>query len=149
MQPIQTTTSLQIKQCVTQPKQVLRGTLLKAKWVSKHPVTSKHCCMKGQLNILGEYLKWSRTQKWTLAVNLLTLGPSSMCVAFFVRQDQMNTRGSWWYIEVLWSEIIGLCKKLNIIYNIITCNPEPRGNGAERCPVRERIILLNWFFLVN
>ncbi len=24
---------------------------------------------------------------------------------------------------VLWSEIIGLCKKLNIIYNIITFNP--------------------------
>jgi len=31
----------------------------------------------------------------------------------------MNTHGSWWYNEVLWSEMIGLCKKLNIIYNII------------------------------
>ncbi len=40
---------------------------------------------------------------------------------------QINTRGSWWY-EVLWSEMISLCKKLNI-YNIITCNPEPEANG--------------------
>ncbi len=41
----------------------------------------------------------------------------------------MNPSGSWWYIVVLWSETIGLCKKLNIIYNIITCNPEPQANG--------------------
>ncbi len=41
----------------------------------------------------------------------------------------MNTRGSWWYIEVLWREMISLCKKLNIIYNIITCNPEPQADG--------------------
>ncbi len=34
-------------------------------------------------------------------------------------------------IEILWSKTIGLCKKLNIIYNIITCNPEPQANGAE------------------
>ncbi len=25
--------------------------------------------------------------------------------------------------------MIGLCKKLNIIYNIITCNPEPQAKG--------------------
>ncbi len=34
------------------------------------------------------------------------------------RLDTGNTRGSWQYIEVLWSEMIGLCKKLNIIYNL-------------------------------
>ncbi len=32
-------------------------------------------------------------------------------------------------IEVLWSETIGLCKKLSIIYSIMTCNPEPEANG--------------------
>ncbi len=41
------------------------------------------------------------------------------------RQDKINTHGSWQYIEVLWSKTIGLCKKLNIIHNIIACNPEP------------------------
>ncbi len=40
----------------------------------------------------------------------------------------INIRGSWWYIEILWSETIGLCMKLNIIYNIIICNPEPEAN---------------------
>ncbi len=25
--------------------------------------------------------------------------------------------------------MIGLCKKLNMIYNIITCNPEPQENS--------------------
>ncbi len=66
-----------------------------------------------------------------------------------IRQHKMNPRDSWWYIEVLWSETISLCKKLNIIYYIITCNPEPQTNGLEWCPVHERIILLNRFFLVN
>ncbi len=41
-------------------------------------------------------------------------------------QHKMNARGSWWYIDVLWIETTGLCKKLNIINNIITCNPEPQ-----------------------
>ncbi len=41
-----------------------------------------------------------------------------------IRQHKINTCDSWWYIEVLWSWTIGLCKKLNIIYYIITCNPE-------------------------
>ncbi len=43
----------------------------------------------------------------------------------------MNTRGSWRYIEFLWCETIGLCKKLNIIYNIINflCNSEPQAAG--------------------
>ncbi len=36
-----------------------------------------------------------------------------------------------------------------IIYNIITCNPEPQANCLEWCPVHERIILLNRFFLVS
>ncbi len=52
-------------------------------------------------------------------------------------------------IEGLWSETIGLCKKLNIIYNIIPCNPEPQANGPECCSVHKRIILLNRFFLVH
>ncbi len=46
-------------------------------------------------------------------------------------------------ILVLWSEIISLCKKLNIIYSIITCNPEPRADGSGCCSVHEWIILLN------
>ncbi len=40
------------------------------------------------------------------------------------KRKKMNPCGSWWYIKVLWSKTITLCKKLNIIYNIITCNPE-------------------------
>ncbi len=50
------------------------------------------------------------------------------------------------YIEVLWSETISLCKKLNII---MTCNPEPQTNGPEWCLLHERIILLNRFCSVN
>ncbi len=46
---------------------------------------------------------------------------------------------SWWYIEVLWSETISLCKKLNIICNIIICNPEPQANGEIR------FFFVNWF----
>ncbi len=42
-------------------------------------------------------------------------------------------------ILVLWSEIISLCKKLNIIYSIITCNPEPRADGSGCCSVHEWI----------
>ncbi len=52
----------------------------------------------------------------------------------------MNTCGSWRYIEVLWSETIGLCKKLNIISSIITCNPEPQANGEVQ------LFSANWFF---
>ncbi len=37
----------------------------------------------------------------------------------------------------------GFSKTLNIIYNIITCNPEPQANGPEWCLVHVRIILLN------
>ncbi len=51
-----------------------------------------------------------------------------------IRQHKINTRGFWWYIEVLWSETIGLSKKLNIIYNI-TCNPG-----------ESWFFLANWFF---
>ncbi len=65
-----------------------------------------------------------------------------------IRQHKINTSDSWRYIEVLWSETISLCKKLNIIYSIITCNPEPQTNSLEWCPVHEQI-LLNWFFSVN
>ncbi len=65
------------------------------------------------------------------------------------RQDDINIHGSCRYIEILWSETIDLFKKLNIIYNIITCNPEPQANGPEWCPVHKRITLLNRLFLVN
>ncbi len=65
------------------------------------------------------------------------------------RWDKINPHGSWWYIQVLWSEMTGLCKKLNIISNTIICNPEPQANSPEWCPDHERIILLNRFFLVN
>ncbi len=41
-----------------------------------------------------------------------------------IREHKINTG-----IEVLWSETIGLCKKLNIIYNIITCNTETQATG--------------------
>ncbi len=30
-------------------------------------------------------------------------------------EHKMNTHGSWRYIDVLWNETIGLCKKGNII----------------------------------
>ncbi len=40
-----------------------------------------------------------------------------------IKDHKMNTHSFWWYTEILWSETIGLCKKLNIIYNIITPNP--------------------------
>ncbi len=55
------------------------------------------------------------------------------------RHHKMNPCGSWWYIEVFWRETIGLWKKLNIIYNIITCNPEPQTNGEIR------FFPTNWF----
>ncbi len=61
----------------------------------------------------------------------------------------MNTRGSWQYIEVLWSETIGLCKKLNIIYNIITCNPEPRATRKSNYFLLMgsfgQLVLILWF----
>ncbi len=43
-----------------------------------------------------------------------------------IKEHKINTCDSWRYKEVLWSESIDLCKKLNIIYDIITCNPEPQ-----------------------
>ncbi len=60
-----------------------------------------------------------------------------------IKEHKINTHGSWRYTEVLWRNMIGLCKKLNIIFNIITCNPELQSDGSER------IIILNQFFLVN
>ncbi len=45
-------------------------------------------------------------------------------------EHMINIYGSWRYIEILWSEAIGLCMKLNIIYNIIICNPEPEANES-------------------
>ncbi len=40
-----------------------------------------------------------------------------------IKQHKINICASWWYFEVWWSETIGVYKKLNIIYNIITYNP--------------------------
>jgi len=39
----------------------------------------------------------------------------------------INTSGSWWY-EDLWSEPFSLCKKLDIIYNIIICKKKHQAN---------------------
>ncbi len=63
------------------------------------------------------------------------------------RQHKSNTCGSWWYIKVLWSKTIGLCKKLNIIYNIVTCSSEPQVNIPEWRPVNKWIFFMNRFFL--
>ncbi len=65
------------------------------------------------------------------------------------KQHNITTSGSWWYTEVLWSETICHCKKISFIYNVITCNPEPRANSPEWSPVNEQIIILNQLFLVN
>ncbi len=46
------------------------------------------------------------------------------------------------YIEVLWSKTISLCKKLNIIYNTIACNPE---NYFQWTGSFGQIVLINWF----
>ncbi len=40
----------------------------------------------------------------------------------------MNTHGFWRYIEVLRSEMISLCKKVNIIYKIIIQRQTVRGD---------------------
>ncbi len=54
-------------------------------------------------------------------------------------------------IEVLWSETIGLCKKLNIIYNIITCNPETQATGesdmffAPQTGSFRQFVSMKWF----
>ncbi len=59
------------------------------------------------------------------------------------RQHKIN---SWRYVEVLWSKMTGLCKKRIIIYNIITCNPEPQAKDPVWHLVHEWIILLNGSF---
>ncbi len=55
----------------------------------------------------------------------------------------MNVHGPWRYIEVLWSERISLCKKLNIIY-IITYNPEPQTN-VKIWFFSAKVDSMNWF----
>ncbi len=50
------------------------------------------------------------------------------------RTHKINTRRSWRYMEVLWSEMISLCKKLNTIYNFFTCNPDETNHSFK--PVR-------------
>ncbi len=49
-----------------------------------------------------------------------------------IKEHKMNTHGSWRYAEVLWRNMIGLCKKLKIIFNIITCNPEPEWTSSPK-----------------
>ncbi len=57
-----------------------------------------------------------------------------------IKEHKINTLFSCQYIEALWSEKISLCKILNIICNIITCNSEPQAN-------REIwLFSSNWFF---
>ncbi len=41
--------------------------------------------------------------------------------------ETQNEYSSWQYTEVIWSGMIGLCKKLNII----TCNPQPQANDCD------------------
>ncbi len=36
-----------------------------------------------------------------------------------IRHHKINPRGFWQYIAILWSKTISLCKKLNVIYNIM------------------------------
>ncbi len=43
-----------------------------------------------------------------------------------IRQRRINPCASWRHTEVFWSKTISLCKKLNFIYNIITCNQSLR-----------------------
>ncbi len=85
-------------------------------------------------------LKMWKTQKWKCAVNLHPQAIQDTGDFFFsrtvkkifslvilemqvsekhIKEHKINTRGSWRYIEVSWSETISLCKKPNIIYNII------------------------------
>ncbi len=44
-------------------------------------------------------------------------------IYMYISEHKISTRGSRWYIEELWNEMIGLCKKLSIMYNIPTCIP--------------------------
>ncbi len=63
-------------------------------------------------------------------------------------QHEINTHSCSWYIEVLWSKTISLCKKLNIIYNTITCNPEPQTGKYDYfhwTGTFGQIVLINWF----
>ncbi len=40
------------------------------------------------------------------------------------KKAYQETQTEYPWLLMIWSEMISLCKKLNIIYNIITCNPE-------------------------
>ncbi len=84
-----------------------------------------------------------------MQVSRLTIETNKKTNKKYIKEHKMNPCGTWQYIEVWWSETIGLCKKLNIIYNIINCNPEPQANSLEERPVYKLIFLLNRFFLVN
>lgn len=45
--------------------------------------------------------------------------------------DKTNyTLVSWWYMKVLWNEMVGLWRKLSIIYNTLTFNPQPQKSGV-------------------
>jgi len=71
----------------------------------------------------------SRTVKKIFAMVICDLINASLRLPVFenknnshIREHKINNCGFWQYIEVLLSKMIGLCKKLNIIYDIITCN---------------------------
>ncbi len=101
--------------------------------------------------IIAVKLKGQFTQKFKFALSFLNFRPYKMEVTLFLEWNSkvdfwlkpwflvihkmqasgcmINTCGSWRYIQVLWSKTIGLCKKLNIIYNTNICNTEPQTNG--------------------
>jgi len=62
----------------------------------------------------------------------------SSCLFLRILSISRNTRSSWRYIDILWSKTTSLCKKLNIIYNIITCNQQT--GKSDSFP--------NWFFWI-
>ncbi len=51
-------------------------------------------------------------ETWSLVIHKIQVN------GYFENKDQINIHCSWQHIEVLWSETISLCKKLNIIYKI-------------------------------
>ncbi len=63
------------------------------------------------------------SENWSLYYSEMQVsGCSSLRIKRHDKEQEINTCGFWYYIKILWSEMISLCMKLNIIY-IITCNP--------------------------
>ncbi len=70
-------------------------------------------------NIFG----WNRGPLWFIKHKSKATVTLRVKKHIMYTQYEVNNHGSWRYIEVLWSKSIGPCKKLNIIHNIIACNP--------------------------